>query len=63
NIMINDTLEAIIQEKRTFIQKLQNNRKRIFKPSTFLNNDEFLSKEYITSCTFESIINEYKSRK
>ncbi len=57
---INHTLEAVRQEKETFIKKLQNNRTRIFKPSIFLENDEFLSKEYALAINLETIIIENK---
>lgn len=55
---VNHTLEAVRQEKETFIKKLQNNRTRIYKPSVFLENDEFLSKEYILASNLERIIME-----
>jgi hypothetical protein len=57
---INHALEAVRQEKETFIKKLQNNRTRIFKPSIFLENDEFLSKEYALAINLETIIIENK---
>lgn len=53
---VNHALEAVRQEKETFIRKLQNNRTRIYKPSVFLENDEFLSKEYILASNLERII-------
>ena len=56
---INDCYDAIIAEKNASIIKLQDNRKRIFQKSTFLQNDEFLSNEYSTAVTYEMIINEY----
>lgn len=51
-----DMLEAIMQEKEVFIEKLQSNRKRIFKLTTFLENDEFLSNEYSIAATYESVL-------
>ena len=56
---INDCYDAIVAEKNASIIKLQDNRKRIFQKSTFLQNDEFLSNEYSTAVTYEMIINEY----
>lgn len=57
---INDCYDAVIEHKDAFIAKLQDNRKKIFKPSTFLQNDEFLSNEYSCAVTYEMIINEFK---
>ena len=50
-----DTLEeVVIQEKNDFIKKLEDNRKKIFKPSTFLENEQFLTDEYSLSARYES---------
>ena len=58
-VSINDCYDAIVAEKNASIIKLQDNRKRIFQKTTFLQNDEFLSNEYSTAVTYEMVINEY----
>lgn len=59
NNYIKNILEATIQQKEDIIKRLENNRSKIFKPSTFLSNDEFLTKEYSKAARYESKINDY----
>jgi hypothetical protein len=55
--------EVINQEKNDIIKKLENNRSKIFKPTTFLKNEEFLTKEYSRVARYESKINDYEKEK
>ena len=52
--------EAVITEKNIIIRKLETNRKKIFKPATFLKNEEILTKEYTKAASYESKINDYE---
>ncbi len=59
-----DILEEVIeQEKNDFIKKLENNRKKIFKPSTFLKNEQFLTKEYALAARYESKLRDIRKEK
>lgn len=60
---LNTLEEAIEQEKNDFIKKLENNRKKIFKPSTFLANEQFLTKEYSQSARYESKLRDIRKEK
>lgn len=60
---IDELKEVIIQEKNDIIKKLENNRRKIFKPTTFLKNDEFLTKEYSRVARYESKINDFEKEK
>lgn len=55
--------ETINQEKNDFIKKLESNRKKIFKPSDFLANEQFLTKEYATSAIYESKLRDIRKEK
>lgn len=60
---LNTLEEAINQEKDDFIKKLENNRKKIFKPSTFLANEQYLTKEYSLSARYESKLRDIRKEK
>lgn len=60
---ITEIKEVINQEKNDIIKKLENNRSKIFKPTTFLKNEEFLTKEYSRVARYESKINDYEKEK
>lgn len=55
--------EVIDQEKNDFIKKLEDNRKKIFKPSDFLANEQFLTKEYSLSARYESKLRDIRNKK
>lgn len=52
--------DAAIAEKNIIIKKLEANRRKIFKPTTFLKNEEILTKEYKKAAGYESKINDYQ---
>lgn len=52
--------EAVIYEKNNIIKKIENNRMKIFKTSTFLKKEEILTKEYSKVASYESKINDYQ---
>lgn len=55
--------EVINQEKNDFIKKLEDNRKKIFKTSMFLANEQFLTKEYSLSARYESKLRDIRKEK
>lgn len=61
--IINEFNEAVLQEKNDFIKKIESNRKKIFKPTTFLENEQFLTKEYSLSARYESKIRDIKKER
>lgn len=60
NKQITALKEAVIYEKNNIIKKIENNRMRIFKTSTFLKKEEILTKEYSKVASYESKINDYQ---
>ena len=62
-IIIEELKEVIKQEKDDIIKKLENNRSKIFKPTTFLKNEEFLTKEYSKVAGYESKISDFEKKK
>lgn len=56
----NSLKDAAITEKNIIIKKLEANRRKIFKPATFLKNEELLTKEYKKAASYESKINDYQ---
>lgn len=60
NKQITALKEAVIYEKNNIIKKIENNRMKIFKTSTFLKKEEILTKEYSKVASYESKINDYQ---
>lgn len=60
NKQITTLKEAVIYEKNNIIKKIENNRMKIFKTSTFLKKEEILTKEYSKVASYESKINDYQ---
>ena len=60
NKQITALKEAVIYEKNNIIKKIENNRMKIFKTSTFLKKEEILAKEYSKVASYESKINDYQ---
>jgi hypothetical protein len=60
---IDELVDTVIQEKNDIIKKIENNRSKIFKTTTFLKNEEFLTKEYSRVARYESRINDFKKQK
>lgn len=52
--------EAVLEEKENIIIKIENNRRKIFKTSTFLKQEELLTKEYSKVARYESKISDFQ---